>query len=75
VVSYASNLFFNAADLGDEIYMTIVYTMFEDYENLGKNLAKITSDLLLKSPFRNSYNYRNSEFIKYRMYTESSGVD
>ena len=55
--------------------MTIVYTMFEDYENLGKNLAKITSDLLLKSPFRNSYNYRNSEFIKYRMYTESSGVD
>jgi len=49
--------------------------MFEDYENIGRNLAKLTSDLLIKSPFRNSFNYRNSQFIKYRIYMEPEDND
>lgn len=73
IVSYASNLFFNAADIGEEIYWILIYYVFEDYEGIGKMIAKITGDIFIKSPFRNSFNYRNSQFIKYRIYRENIG--
>ena len=60
VVSYASNIFFNWPDLLDEAYWVTVSYVFEDWEYLGRLIAKILSDLFLKSPIRNSYNYRNS---------------
>ncbi|CDW81141.1 UNKNOWN [Stylonychia lemnae] len=73
IVSYASNLFFNAADIGEEIYWILIYYVFEDYEGIGKMIAKLTSDIFINSPFRNSFNYRNSQFIKYRIYRENIG--
>ena len=72
VVSFASNVFFNTADVLDEIYWIAVSYLFEDWEYIGKLIAKITSDLMVKNPIRNSYNYRNSQFIKYRLYKEET---
>eukprot|EP00347_Sterkiella_histriomuscorum_P004490 403360266 len=72
VVSYASNILFNWADLIDEAYWITVSYLFQDWEYMGKLIAKLTSDLFLKSPIRNSFNYRNSQFLKYRLYRESS---
>ena len=65
--SYATNVFFNAADVIDELEILAGKYKAKDWAGVGIFLAKITSDLFVKSPIRDSFNYRNSQYITYRL--------
>ena len=67
IVSYSTNVIFNAADIFIEIDRLYTYWQAADYANVGIYLGKIGSDLFLKSPFRNSWSFRNSEIIPYEL--------
>ena len=49
--------------------MAVLYSAMTegDYGQVGRYMAKITADLLGKSPIRNSWSYQNSETIKYKI--------
>ena len=49
--------------------MAVLYSAMTegDYAQVGGYMAKITADLLGKSPIRNSWSYQNSETIKYKI--------
>ena len=57
----------NAVDV--QIEVSTLYSAFTkgDYAQVGRYMAKITADLLGKSPIRNSWSYQNSETIKYKI--------
>ena len=60
-------MLFNAADIFIELERLYAYWKVSDYSNVGVYLGKIGSDLFLKSPFRNSWSFRNSEIIPYEL--------
>lgn len=66
-MSYSTNIIFNGVDIYEEGVKLVEYAQASDWENVGVYLAKITSDLLLKSPLRNSWSFRNSEIIPFRL--------
>lgn len=65
--SYATNVFFGGADIIDELEILVGKYKVKDWAGVGIFLAKITSDLFVKSPIRDSFNYRNSQYITYRL--------
>ena len=62
-----TNILLNGIDVKMEV--ATLYSAFtqSDYAQVGRYMAKITGDLLGKSPIKNSWSYQNSETIKYKI--------
>jgi hypothetical protein len=62
-----TNILLNAVDVQLEVATLYSALTQGDYTQVGRYMAKITADLLGKSPIRNSWSYQNSETIKYKI--------
>lgn len=55
------NLFFNAIDLAYE-YLFLVKGLEErQWQTIGENIGKMISDVFIKSPISESWDYKNSD--------------
>jgi len=64
---YGSNILFNAGDIYLEASAIGAYLATDNWAQVGRYLAKITSDLLIKNPVMESWSYQNSETIGFTM--------
>jgi hypothetical protein len=67
ISAYMTNILLNAVDVQLEVATLYSALTQGDYAQVGRYMAKITADLLGKSPIRNSWSYQNSETIKYKI--------
>ena len=60
-------MLFNSADLYLEAEALGGFLAEDNWPQVGRYLAKITSDVLIKSPIMSSWSYQNSETIDFIM--------
>ncbi len=70
--SLTTNLIFNFGDLMQEASTLYSAVRQRNWALVGSYLAKMTSDVIVKSPIRNSWNVKNSESISGRMTSRTS---
>ena len=67
IAAYMTNALLNAVDVHIELNTLYNAAVRGDYARVGRYMAKVTADLLAKSPIRDSWSYQNSESVKYKM--------
>ncbi len=67
IAAYMTNAVLNAVDVHIELNTLYNAAVRGDYARVGRYMAKVTADLLAKSPIRDSWSYQNSESVKYKM--------
>ena len=74
-VNYSLNLILNGADIIEELTKLDDYIKEKDYNNVGTYIGKIVADITLKNPLRNSWSFRNSEIIPFRLTNENAHIE
>jgi hypothetical protein len=66
-IALGTNLLFNMADIYTESVNLVQGVRDSRWDDVGRNLAKLLTDIVVKNPLDESWNFLNSESIGYRL--------